>query len=141
MGAVADAALSVGGEVVGVLPRPMELIAHQGLSALHLVESMHARKMLMAELSDAFIALPGGIGTLEELMEVLTWTKLGFHTKACGVLNVDGYFDLLLAFLGHMVDQGFMAESHRHDLMADDRVEGLLQKLESFQANPDALKA
>ena len=141
MGAVADAALSAGGEVIGILPRPMEMIAHRGLSALHLVDSMHARKMMMAELSDAFIALPGGIGTLEELLEVLTWTKLGFHAKPCGVLNVKGYFDLLLAFLGHTVDQGFMGESHRHSLIADSNVESLLQRLAAFQARPDTVPA
>ena len=141
MGALADAALAAGGEVIGVLPRPMEMIAHRGLSALHLVDSMHTRKALMADLSDGFIALPGGIGTLEELLEVLTWTKLGFHAKPCGVLNVAGYFDLLLSFLGHVVDQGFMGEAHRHSLIADANVERLLQKLAAFRARPDVVPA
>lgn len=110
MGAVADHALAAGGEVIGVLPKALQEkeLAHEGLSALHIVSSMHERKALMAQLSDSFIALPGGAGTLEELFEVWTWGQLGFHSKPCGFLNVDGYYDQLIGFLDHQTSEGFM---------------------------------
>jgi uncharacterized protein (TIGR00730 family) len=111
MGRVADAALAEGGRVVGVIPRSLmdREVGHAGLSELHVVETMHQRKRLMAERSDAFVALPGGIGTFEELFEVWTWRQLGYHDKPVGLLNVGGYYDALLGFLGQTVAQGFVS--------------------------------
>lgn len=108
MGAVADATLEAGGHVIGVIPHALvgREIAHSNLPDLRVVDSMHERKAMMAELSDAFIALPGGIGTFEELFEVWTWTQLGAHAKPCALLNVDGFYDKLLDFIDHVVDQG-----------------------------------
>jgi uncharacterized protein (TIGR00730 family) len=110
MGVVADAAIAAGGRATGVITESLagHEIAHGALSDLHIVTTMHERKALMAELSDAFVMLPGGFGTCEEFMESVTWAQLGIHDKRCGILNVDGYFDNLLAFLGHAVDQGFI---------------------------------
>ncbi|MBO6859267.1 TIGR00730 family Rossman fold protein [Roseibium aggregatum] len=115
MGTVADAALEAGGKVIGVLPRSLQdkEIGHEGLSELHLVDSMHERKAMMADLSDAFIALPGGVGTLEEIFEVWTWGQLGYHKKPCGFLNAEGYYDHLIAFLDHQTDQGFTKQVMR----------------------------
>jgi uncharacterized protein (TIGR00730 family) len=115
MGVVADTVLEAGGEAIGVMPQALieREIGHAGLSELHVVGSMHERKALMAELSDAFVAVPGGIGTLEELIEVYTWSQLGIHSKACGVLNVAGYYDHLAAFLDHAVEAGFLRPQHR----------------------------
>jgi hypothetical protein len=115
MGAVADAALAAGAEVVGVIPRALQEreIGHDGLTALHVVESLHERKALMHELSDAFVALPGGFGTLDELAEAVTWGQLGIHAKPIGLLDVDGYFDALLAFVERAVTDGFVRSEHR----------------------------
>lgn len=115
MGRVADAALHAGGRVVGVIPRSLmeREVGHHGLSELHVVETMHERKRMMAERSDAFIALPGGIGTFEELFEVWTWRQLGYHDKPIGLLNVEGYYDALLGFLGQTVTNGFVSEPQR----------------------------
>jgi uncharacterized protein (TIGR00730 family) len=115
MGAVADAALAAGAEVVGVIPERLVAleVGHQGLSTLHVVPSMHDRKRLMAELADAFIALPGGIGTLEELFEVWTWRHLGYHDQPIGLLNVDGFYDGLLAFMRHTEASGFVDASQQ----------------------------
>jgi uncharacterized protein (TIGR00730 family) len=114
MGVLADAALACGGRVTGVIPDALAAkeIAHRELSDLHVVRSMHERKAMMSKLADGFIALPGGLGTLEELFEVLTWAKLGIHQKPCGLLNVAGYFDPMIAFLGHVADEGFLTRSH-----------------------------
>ena len=114
MGVLADAALEAGGQVIGVIPKKLHALelGHDGLTSLHVVGSMHQRKALMAELSDAFIALPGGYGTLEELAEVTTWTQLNDHLKPVGLLNVKGYWDPLLAQVQHMVDQGFVRPVH-----------------------------
>lgn len=114
MGVVADAALAAGGRVTGVIPQALmsREIAHQGLTRLHVVHSMHERKALMAELSDGFIALPGGFGTLEEFCEVVTWTQLGVHLKPCGLLNVAGFYDGLLAFLAHAMNERFLRPTH-----------------------------
>jgi uncharacterized protein (TIGR00730 family) len=113
MGVVADAALAAGGRVIGVIPEGLVAreLAHPGVSALHVVASMHERKALMADLSDGFIALPGGFGTLEEFCEVVTWTQLGIHQKPCGLLNVEGYYDGLLAFFAHAL-QGAVSQAH-----------------------------
>lgn len=115
MGAVADAVLAAGGEVVGVIPHTLMTreIGHTGVTRLHVVDSMHQRKALMADLSDAFVALPGGVGTFEELFEAITWTQLGLHRKACGLLNVDGFYDGLLAFLDHTWAEGFIKPETR----------------------------
>jgi len=128
MGALADATLQAGGEVVGVMPQQLvdREIAHQGLTELHVVATMHERKALMAQLSDAFVALPGGIGTLEELIEVFTWSQLGLHSKPLGVLNTAGYYDKLGAFLDHGVEQGFQPSAQRAKLVMAADPEALL---------------
>jgi uncharacterized protein (TIGR00730 family) len=119
MGALADSALAAGGQVIGVIPQQLvdREIAHRGLTELHVVQTMHQRKALMAELSDAFVALPGGIGTLEELIEIFTWEQLGLHTKPLGVINAAGYYDSLAAFLDHAVGQGFQQPAQRAKLV------------------------
>ena len=136
MGALADAALAAGGEVIGIIPQQLvdREIAHTGLTELHTVASMHERKALMAERSDAFVALPGGAGTLEELFEMWTWAQLGIHTKPVGVLNVGGFYDPLLATADHLVAQGFVRAAHRAMLLDDDRPDRLLARLEAYAA-------
>jgi uncharacterized protein (TIGR00730 family) len=115
MGALADAALAAGGQVIGVMPKALmdKELAHRGLTQLHVVASMHERKAMMADLSGGFVALPGGWGTLEEFFEVLTWGQLGLHRKPCGLLNIQGYFDGLLAFVEHGMDEGFVKHEYR----------------------------
>lgn len=136
MGAVADATISAGGSVTGVIPRALveREVAHTGLSDLRVVGSMHERKALMAELSDAFVALPGGIGTLEEIFEVWTWTQLGAHSKPCAVLNVHGFYDKLLEFLDHVVDEAFLKSVHRGMLLASPDPNILLDLIVGYQA-------
>jgi uncharacterized protein (TIGR00730 family) len=131
MGVLADAALGAGGRVTGVIPDALAAkeIAHRELSDLHVVRSMHERKAMMAKLADGFIALPGGWGTLEELFEVVTWSKLGLHQKPCGLLNVSGYFDPLLAFLGRAADEGFLTHSHIATLAVSGAPGALLEAL------------
>lgn len=138
MGAVADAALEAGGEVVGVIPRGLVAreVGHTGLTELHLVDTMHERKARMAELSDGFIALPGGIGTLEELFEVWTWGMLGIHRKPYGVLNVDGFYFPLLAFLDVLVEQGFLPPEARTMLIAESSPIRLLDRLRAYEPPP-----
>jgi uncharacterized protein (TIGR00730 family) len=138
MGVLADAAMEAGGEVVGVMPQALidREIGHRGLTDLRVVASMHERKALMAELGDAFIALPGGIGTLEELIEVYTWSQLGIHRKPLGVLNVNGYYDGLAAFLDDMVDARFMRSQQREVLIFDSDPETLLTRLAGAQPPP-----
>ncbi len=135
MGVVADATLAAGGEVIGVMPQGLisREIGHRGLTELQVVDSMHERKARMAELADAFVAVPGGIGTLEELIEVYTWSQLGIHHKACGVLNVDGYYDHLAAFLDHAVAAGFLRPQHRAVLSVADEPAELLDRLAAFE--------
>jgi uncharacterized protein (TIGR00730 family) len=135
MGAVADAALAAGGEVIGVIPRGLvdRELAHPGLTRLDIVETLHERKARMAELADAFIALPGGLGTLEELAEVLSWAQLDLHAKPIGLLDVGGYFSALEAFLDRAVDEGFVAERHRRLLLRDDDLDGLLRQFAAWQ--------
>jgi uncharacterized protein (TIGR00730 family) len=131
MGSVADATLAAGGCVVGVIPRLLmdKELGHHGLTELRVVDTMAERKEVMMALSDAFIALPGGIGTLDELFEVWTATQLGLQAKPCGLLNVQGYFDQLLAFLDHAVVQGFLREQHRQQLKLHDDPAALLREL------------
>jgi hypothetical protein len=135
MGVVADAALAAGGEVVGVIPGALERreLAHRGLTRLHVVGSMHERKARMAELSDAFVALPGGLGTLEELAEVLTWAQLGLHRKLCALLDAGGYWRPLTAFLDHAVAERFVRPEHRAMLLVEEDPEALLDRLSRFR--------
>jgi len=132
MGAVADAALAAGGRVIGVIPQALveKEVAHYGLSELRVVGSMHERKALMADLSDGFLALPGGIGTMEEFFEVWTWGQLGLHAKPYGLLNVAGFFDPLLAFLDRLVEQRFVRPEHRAMLLVGGDANGLLAEME-----------
>jgi uncharacterized protein (TIGR00730 family) len=134
MGVVADAALAAGGEVIGVIPRALERreLAHGKLTRLDVVGSMHERKARMAELSDAFVALPGGLGTLEELAEVLTWAQLGLHRKPCALLDAGGYWRPLTAFLDHAVAERFVRHEHRAMVLVDDDPEALLDRLEVY---------
>lgn len=135
MGMVADAAHAGGGEVIGVIPEALvhHEIAHTGLDDLRIVASMHERKATMADLSDAFIALPGGAGTLEELFEVWTWAQLGAHSKPCALLNVDGFYDTLAAFLDSVVEERFLAREHRDMLIVDDDPERLLAAIDAYR--------
>jgi uncharacterized protein (TIGR00730 family) len=135
MGAVADAALEAGGHVVGVIPKGIERreVAHRGLSELHIVRSMHDRKAMMTELSDGFLALPGGLGTLEELFEVLSWAQLGIHEKPVALLNVGGYFDPLLTFLDRSLDEGFVRPEHHALLLRGDDVDEVLAKMDAYE--------
>ena len=135
MGVVADAALGRGGEVIGVMPRALvdREISHAGLTKLHVVSSMHERKALMSELSEAFVALPGGNGTLEEFFEVLTWAQLGEHDKPCGLLNVAGYYDPLLAVFDNMVDQAFLKKEHRGLVLVEEEPAVLLERFEAYE--------
>ncbi len=138
---MADAALEGGGEVIGVIPRKLAVreVSHAGLGALHVVESMHERKAMMAELSDAFVALPGGIGTFEELFEVWTWGQLGMHAKPCAVLDVEGYYAPLLAFIEHSVAEGFLEPVYRDMLVVAEDAESLLTQLARWR--PPQVKA
>jgi uncharacterized protein (TIGR00730 family) len=135
MGALADAACFAGGEVIGVMPRALvdREIGHTGLDDLRVVGSMHERKALMAELSDAFIALPGGIGTLEELFEVYTWAQLGIHSKPLGLLDLAGYYEPLVTFLDHSVAERFLRPSTRALLAVSDDFDGLLAALAAWE--------
>lgn len=136
MGTIADAVLERGGKVHGVIPKMLreKEIAHQGLTELHVVSSMHARKSMMAALSDGFVAMPGGFGTLEEIIEIITWGQLRFHDKPCGLLNVDGYFDHLLRYLDHAQVEGFLRSENRDMLLCDSSAAGLIQKFERYSA-------
>ncbi len=135
MGALADSALAAGGEVIGVIPSRLveREIAHAGLTKLHVVETMHERKSLMAELSDAVIALPGGAGTLDELFELLTWKQLGLHRKPMGLLDVASYWQPLMAFLEHAVDERFLMAEHLETLIVSHDAGALLDRLASHQ--------
>jgi len=138
MGVLADAALARGGEVIGVIPQKLvdKEVAHHGVTELRIVETMHERKALMNDLSDAFIALPGGFGTLDEFFEVLTWSQLGFHGKPCALLNVAGYYDGMLAMLDHAVTERFLRPAHRELVIADTDPLRLLQRLSAFVPAP-----
>ena len=136
MGAVANGALSKGGTVKGVLPHFLQAreVAHQELTELILVESMHERKQLMSEMADGVIALPGGLGTLEELFEMLTWAQLGLHTKPVALLNTNGFYDALKVLIQTMVDKGFVKEENQQMLLINDQVEGLLEQMQQYKA-------
>ena len=138
MGVLADAALARGGEVIGVIPQKLvdKEVAHRGVTELLVVETMHERKALMNDLSDAFLALPGGFGTLDEFFEVLTWSQLGFHGKPCALLNVAGYYDGMLAMLDHAVTERFLRPAHRELIIADTDPLRLLQRLSAFVPAP-----
>ncbi len=135
MGATADGALEAGGEAIGVIPRALvdRELGHKGMTALRVVEDMHERKALMAELSDAFIALPGGIGTLEELFEAWTWAGLGIHRKPVGVLDVEGYWDPLIAMVDRMVDEGFLPSHLRDALLVAQEPDALVDAIQAYQ--------
>lgn len=135
MGAVASATLAEGGKVIGIIPESFaDKVCHTQLSNLEVVPTMHDRKTRMFELSDAFIALPGGIGTLEETFEIMTWSQLGFHSKPCGLLNISGYFDGIINFLDHSVNQQFVRREHRDMVLVDTQPQGLLHQFENYQA-------
>ncbi len=136
MGAVADAVLDRGGSVVGVMPRALveREVAHSGLTELRVVGSMHERKAEMADLADAFVALPGGLGTLEEMFEVLTWAQLGHHAKPCGLLNVAGYYDRMLSMMDHAAEERFVAPEHRAMLLVDAEPGPLIERFRAYRA-------
>lgn len=148
MGVIADEVLRLGGTATGVIPQALmeKEVGHQKLTHLHIVKDMHERKAMMEKLADGFIAMPGGIGTLEELFEILTWAQLGFHSKPIGVLNVDGFYEGLIAFLQNLVNQGFVKSEQAALLMHEADAPTLLHRLQSFTPTPstkilDALAA
>jgi uncharacterized protein (TIGR00730 family) len=136
MGSIANAVLEAGGEAVGVIPKALAVkeVAHENLSELHVVASMHERKAMMADLADGFIALPGGWGTLEEIFEILTWAQLGFHEKPCGLLNIEGYYDGLIDFLENSFEQQFVNDLCRPMLMKAHEPVALLDQFSTYQA-------
>jgi len=143
MGAVADACLAAGGTVIGVIPEALvgkevagRHVDHRALTRLEVVDSMHTRKARMAELSDGFIALPGGFGTFEEFCEILTWGQLGFHAKPVGLLNVNGFYDPLLALFDHAVQEGFLRQQNRAMALAETSLERLLEAMAAYRAEP-----
>ena len=142
MGEIASTVLKAGGKVTGVIPRQLieKEVAHKGLTKLHIVESMHERKKLMADLADSFIAMPGGFGTLEEIFEVVAWGQLDFHSKPLGLLNVRGYYDKLISFLDHSVNENFIMPEHRLMIMDDNNPKSLLTELKEYSP-PKADKA
>ncbi|MES2069345.1 MAG: TIGR00730 family Rossman fold protein [Pseudomonadota bacterium] len=135
MGVIADEVMRLGGKATGVIPQALmdKEVGHTGLSKLHIVNNMHERKAMMAELSDGFIAMPGGVGTLEELFEVFTWAQLGFHAKPIGLLNVDGFYDSLVAFLNHTVQARFLKAEHLAILFNEAQPERLVQLFKQYQ--------
>ena len=138
MGAVADGALSKGGHVIGIIPRFLSRkeIIHEGLTEVHKVNSMHERKLMMSEMCDAIVALPGGFGTMDELFEILTWAQLGLHQKPVGILNTEGFFDGLLAFIHSMSEQGFVAPVHQHMLQTEVDYKKLIHLLNHYNLPP-----
>ena len=135
MGVIADEVMAAGGRAIGVIPELLvnKEVGHNGLSELHVVPDMHQRKKMMADLSDAFVAMPGGAGTLEELFEVYTWAQLGYHQKAVAVLNIDGFYDPLIAMLEHTVQEGFMRQTYFDILQVDSDPAALIEKLQRYQ--------
>lgn len=141
MGVAADACLAAGGEVIGVIPKLLmdKEVGHHGLTKMHVVANMHERKALMTDLSDGFIALPGGYGTFDELFEALTWLQLGYHAKPVGVLNVAGFFDHLMQFLAHSHAEGFLRPQHYAALCVDSNLDKLIEKMHTAEV-PDTAK-
>ena len=135
MGTVADAALEAGGEVIGVIPEALVSaeVAHGGCTKLHVVQTMHQRKALFTDLSDGFVTLPGGVGTMDELWEAISWSQLGYHAKPVGLLNVDGFYDQLIAFHQHMIGAGFIRPQHAGILIHADTIEALLERMSDYQ--------
>lgn len=138
MGVVADACLEAGGHVIGVIPQALvdKEVAHQHLSDLRIVSSMHERKSMMAELSDAFVAMPGGFGTFEEWFEVVTWAQLGLHNKPCALLNVERYYEPLIRLIDHAVDEDFITQTHKQIVLSDSDPKRLLDKLSTWRSQP-----
>jgi uncharacterized protein (TIGR00730 family) len=135
MGEVANAALSENGEVIGVIPKNInDKVGHPHVTKLFVVDSMHERKQMMFDLSDGFIALPGGPGTIEEIFELVTWAQLGFHKKPCGFLNIANYYDDLFNFIGHAVENQFMKKSHREMIMKEEKIEILVERFRNYEA-------
>lgn len=134
MGVIATEVMRLGGEATGVIPKALldKELGHKGLTRLHIVKDMHERKAMMAELADGFVAMPGGMGTLEELFEMLTWAQLGFHYKPIGLLNVDGFYDHLIAFIGHLVSQGFVTADQSHLMMHEADPASLIQRFKTY---------
>ena len=134
MGLLANTCLKAGGEVVGIIPKRLveKEVAHNGLTESHVVESMHERKQMMADLSDGFVALPGGVGTLEEFFEVLTWNQLGYHAKPCGLLDVNGYYRCLSDHMDRMVKEGFLVDAHRRMVLTDSDPARLLDRFATY---------
>jgi uncharacterized protein (TIGR00730 family) len=134
MGAVADAALAAGGEVIGIIPEALvgAEVAHKGCTELHVVSGMHERKARFTDLSDGFITIPGGVGTMDELWEAISWSQLGYHSKPVGVLNVAGFYDQLVAFNRHMIEVGFIRAQHAGIMLVDDNLDGLLDQMASY---------
>lgn len=135
MGAVADAALSAGGRVIGVIPKALESaeVTHNGCSEVYIVAGMHERKKMFADLSDGFVTIPGGVGTMDELWEAVSWAQLGYHQKPVGLLNVAGFFDHLIAFNNHMINVGFVREAHAGILQVAEELDDLLEKMTGYQ--------
>jgi len=135
MGATADAALDAGGKVVGVIPEALvgSEVAHQGCTELHVVKNMHERKAMFTDLSDGFVTLPGGVGTMDELWEAISWAQLGYHNKPVGLLNAFGFYDHLIAFNAKMGETGFIREAHRGIMVVADEIDALVDKLDAYQ--------
>jgi uncharacterized protein (TIGR00730 family) len=135
MGAIADSALEAGGEVIGVIPDALVKaeVAHRGLTELHTVQTMHQRKALFTDLSDGFLTLPGGVGTMDELWEAISWAQLGYHEKPVGLLNAGGFYDHLVAFNAHMAEIGFVRPQHRGIMIVEDTLVGLLARMEAYE--------
>jgi uncharacterized protein (TIGR00730 family) len=145
MGAVADAALEAGGEVIGVIPEALvgAEVAHKGCTELHVVPGMHERKRAFTDLSDGFVTIPGGVGTMDELWEAISWSQLGYHTKPVGVLNVAGFYDHLIAFNAHMIAVGFVRQQHAGIMIVDTALDSLIDRMTAYQPHKSifAMKA
>jgi hypothetical protein len=142
MGTVADAALAAGGEVIGVIPEALREAeaAHLGCTELHVVSGMHERKAMMTDLADGFVTIPGGIGTMDELFEALSWQLLGYHRKPVGLLNVSGYYDDLIRFVDRMTSDAFLREQHRGNLISSENIDDLLEKLARHRVAPTVIE-
>lgn len=145
MGAVADAALAAGGEVIGIIPEALvgAEVAHRGCTELHVVPGMHERKRLFTDLSDGFVTLPGGVGTMDELWEAISWAQLGYHSKPVGLLNVHGFYDQLVGFYRHMADVGFVREAHRGIMVVEEEIGALIDAMTAYMPHKNifAMKA